>query len=519
MTFPVQSSKLVRRSCWNRINVVDRHTGAMMGGGNTRVILLVLDGFGWAPDGPHNPLSEACIPFISALADRSPPVLLEASGEVVGLPAGQVGNSEVGHLTIGSGRTIPQAAVVIGQAVAADGLRGRLGLTRVFDRAVEAGVDVHVIGIASTGGAHGHIDHIGAVLELADTFGWGDRTFVHAVGDGRDVPARSVIEDLSRLIGRGARISTIVGRKFAMDRSGRTERTASVVAALTGDDGLTPVADWRAAVQEQYDGGATDESMPPIVLDGPRIASGDEIVMTNFRPDGLRQLAAALVESGFSVTTMTKYSDDIAAPVVFDPGVVEDTLAGVVAAAGLTQLHVAEREKFGHVTYLFNGYTQSLQPGERHVLVNSRTDVPSFDRAPEMSARRITDELLAEIATGEADFMVANLANIDSVGHTGDYDAVRRAAEVVDGCVAELAASAREHGVLLVITADHGNGECMREEDGATPHTRHTSNRVPLWVLGLDRELAPAGDLRDIAPTCLHLLGIEPPKAMSGRVL
>ncbi|MEU9716188.1 2,3-bisphosphoglycerate-independent phosphoglycerate mutase [Streptomyces sp. NPDC047976] len=489
-----------------------------MDGANPRVLLLVLDGFGWAPEGSHNPLLEAHIPFISALAEQSPPTLLEASGEVVGLPAGQVGNSEVGHLTIGAGRTIPQAAVVIDRTIAGDGFRSRPELASVFERAIGSRSAVHVIGIASTGGAHGHVDHIAAVLGLAEEFGWSDRTYVHAVSDGRDVPAHSVIDDVSGLVKRGARLATVVGRSFAMDRSGRTERTATVVAALTGD-GPAPVPDWRAAVREQYDGGATDENLLPVVLDAPRIAPGDEIVMTNFRPDGLRQLAVVLAGSGHSLTTMTKYSDDIAAQVVFDPGRLEGTLAQAVAAAGLKQLHVAEREKFGHVTYLLNGYTQALEPGERHVLVQSRTDVPSFDRAPEMSARRITEELLAEITTGEAQLMVANLANVDTVGHTGNYDAVRRAAETVDGCVADLAAAAREHGVFMVITADHGNAECMREEDGATPHTRHTANRVPLWVLGAGREPARSGDLRDIAPTCLHLLGIDSPKAMSGRVL
>ncbi|WP_030559610.1 2,3-bisphosphoglycerate-independent phosphoglycerate mutase [Streptomyces aureocirculatus] len=493
-----------------------------------RLLLLVLDGLGWAPEGSHNPLLEADIPFISRLADDTPPTLLEASGSVVGLPPGQVGNSEVGHLTIGTGRTIAQASVKIRRAVTEGGFRGCPALADVFARSRAAGTPVHVLGIASEGGAHGHIDHIGAVLDLAAEYNWSDRTYVHAVSDGRDVPARTALEDLARLEEKGARLATVVGRKLAMDRSGRTDRTASVVAALTGesvDDGEAPATapattrDWRAAVAEHYTAGGTDEHLPPIVLDAPRIAPGDEIVMTNFRPDGLRQLATALAATGRPLTTMTRYSDDIPATVVFDQEHVDGTLAQAVAAAGLAQVHIAEREKYGHVTYLLNGYTQHRQPGERHIMVASRTDVPSFDLAPEMSAREITAQLISELRSGEAQFLVANIANIDTVGHTGNYDAVRQAAEVVDACLRDIAEAAAEHGAYLVVTADHGNGESMREADGTTPSTRHTSSPVPLWVLGADRALAPSGDLRDIAPTCLHLLGIEPPAVMSGRVL
>ncbi|MEL3950249.1 MULTISPECIES: 2,3-bisphosphoglycerate-independent phosphoglycerate mutase [Streptomyces] len=497
-----------------------KHGGVQVGDAKQRLLLLVLDGFGWDPDGEHNPLLEADIPFISRLAEDVPPTLLEASGSVVGLPSGQVGNSEVGHLTIGTGRTIAQASVKIRRAITEGGFRSCTALADVFARSRAAGTPVHVIGIASEGGAHGHIDHISAVLDLAEEYGWSDRTYVHAVSDGRDVPARTALHDLAQLEEKGARLATVAGRKLAMDRSGRTDRTESVVAALTGaDDAPGITADWRTAVEEHYAAGVTDEHLPPIVLDAPRIAPGDEIVMTNFRPDGLRQLATALAATGRPLTTMTRYSDDIPASVVFDQEHVDGTLAEAVAAAGLAQVHIAEREKYGHVTYLLNGYTQQRQAGERHIMVASRTDVPSFDLAPEMSAREITERLIGELRSGEAQFLVANIANIDTVGHTGNYDAVRQAAEVVDACLRDIAAAAAEHGAYLVVTADHGNGESMREADGTTPSTRHTTSPVPLWVLGADRALAPSGDLRDIAPTCLHLLGIEPPAAMSGRVL
>ncbi|MFY1677894.1 MULTISPECIES: 2,3-bisphosphoglycerate-independent phosphoglycerate mutase [unclassified Streptomyces] len=483
-----------------------------------RVLLLVLDGFGWAPERPNNPLTEARTPFIAGLESRRPPALLEASGTVVGLPPGQVGNSEVGHLTIGTGRTIPQAAVVIDRAIAEGGLRGRPELGSVFSRSRAAGRDVHLIGIASTGGAHGHIDHISALLDLAREYGWAERTHVHAVTDGRDVPARSALGDLTRLEDKGARLATLVGRKLAMDRSGRTERTEAVFAALTGA-GPAPVTDWRTAVADQYADGHADENLEPVIVAGaPRITPGDEVVMTNFRPDGLRQLAARFAAAGQPLTTMTKYSDDITACPVFDPGQVDGTLAQAVAEAGLSQVHVAEREKFGHVTYLLNGYTQTLQPAERHVPIASRTDVTGFDQAPEMSASAITEVLLDELSSGEADFMVANIANVDTVGHTGVYDAVRHAAEVVDTCLIRIAEAAERHGVVLVITADHGNGERMRDADGV-PDTRHTANPVPLWVVGSDHPTSATGDLRDIAPTCLHLLGVDPPAAMSGRVL
>ena len=436
----------------------------------------------------------------------------------MGLPAGQVGNSEVGHLTIGGGRTVPQAALTIDRVIAGDGLRSRSALAGVFAGARARDTAVHVIGIASAGGAHGHIHHIGAVLDLAREYGHADRTFVHAVSDGRDVPARSARHDLRALEEKGANLATICGRAFAMDRSGRWDRTDLVVRALT-ETAAAPVRDWDRLVGERYASGVTDEHLEPIVLPAPRIMPGDEVVMTNFRPDGLRQLATRLGERHLPLTTMTRYGEEISARVVFDSEPVKGTLAQAVSAAGLTQVHVAEREKFGHVTYLLNGYSQEPQPGERHIAIDSRTDVPGYDRAPEMSAREITDVLCREIAAGEAGFMVANLANLDSVGHTGSYDAVRTAAEVVDACLATLADATRKHGVRLVITADHGNGESMLEADGRTPDTRHTSNPVPLWIDGLERSLAPAGDLRDIAPTCLDLLGIEPPAAMTGRVL
>lgn len=434
----------------------------------------------------------------------------------MGLPPGQVGNSEVGHLTIGSGRTVPQAALVIDRAIADDGLRTS-GLADAFAAARAKDTDVHVIGIASSGGAHGHIDHIGAVLDLAREHDRADRVHVHAITDGRDVPARSARHDLRVLEKKGAHIATICGRRFAMDRSERWDRTDLVVRALT-EPGSATVTDWDASIAAQYASGATDERLEPIVTPGSRVMPGDEVIMTNFRPDGLRQLAVRLGERCQPLTTMTRYGDGIPARVVFDHERISGTLAQTVAAAGLTQVHVAEREKYGHVTYLLNGYSQERRPGERHIAVDSRTDVPSYDRAPEMSARAITDILCHEIA-GDTGFMVANFANLDSVGHTGDYDAVRAAAEVVDTCLATLAAAARKHGVRLVITADHGNGESMVEADGHTPDTRHTSNPVPLWIDGLDRRPAPAGDLRDIAPTCLHLLGLEPAAEMTGRVL
>jgi 2,3-bisphosphoglycerate-independent phosphoglycerate mutase len=428
-----------------------------------------------------------------------------------------MGNSEVGHLTIGAGRRLYQDLMRVNKAIEDGSFFRKSALLEAFSRAREAGTNVHLIGLVSYGGVHSHVEHLRALLRLAEEQGIAGRTWIHAFTDGRDVSPTSSVHDLAEL--PEDRLATVVGRYYAMDRDQRWERTDRALSALIRDEGATPAAAVEE-VQRQYARGVTDEFLEPIVLAGrPRIARGDQVVFFNFRPDRARQLTERLLASGFEVTTMTRYRDDFPCPVAFEDQEVTETLAEVLAAAGARQLHAAETEKYAHVTYFFNGGREDPWPGEDRILVPSPRDVPSYDHKPEMAASELADRFSEAIAAGTHRFAVVNFANPDMVGHTGSIPAVTKAVETVDECLDRVLRAVEEKGGVSLVTADHGNAEQMLEADGVSPHTAHTTNPVPLVITKKDVELADGGELSDLAPTALDLLQLAKPLQMTGRSL
>ena len=482
------------------------------------VTLAILDGWGIAPPGPGNAVTLAGTPYFDTLSARYPTTELRASGPAVGLPEGQMGNSEVGHLTIGSGRILLQDLVRVSRAVEDGSLFENEALLGAFRRAKERDAAVHLLGLVSTGGVHSHLDHLLALLEMATRAGMTERTWVHAFTDGRDVSPYAAVEDLARLPAQ--QVATVVGRYYAMDRDGRWERTDRAFDAIVrgvGAEADDPVE----AVQASYAAGVTDEFVEPVVLHGrPRLDPAQDVaIVFNFRPDRVRQLTQRLLEAGVDVVTMTRYREDFPCPVAFDEQDVPDTLAETLSAAGVAQLHAAETEKYAHVTYFFDGGIEAAWPGEDRILVPSPRDVPSYDRKPEMSAARVAAEVSAALEAGDYRFCVVNFANADMVGHTGSIPAVVRAVETVDTCLGQIVEATHGAGGVCLITADHGNAEKMLEEDGTSPHTAHTTNPVPLVLTREGASLRAAGELSDLAPTVLDLLGQPQPAAMTGLSL
>jgi 2,3-bisphosphoglycerate-independent phosphoglycerate mutase len=469
----------------------------------------VLDGWGCAPPDPGNAVSLAKTPVFDALWRRYPHTTLAASGEAVGLPAGQMGNSEVGHLTIGAGRRLYQDLMRINQAIADGSFFENDALRSAFER----GRQVHLLGLASNGGVHSHLDHLRALLRFAP-----EKTWVHAFTDGRDVSPNAAAEDLAGLVDAGVRIATVCGRYYAMDRDQRWERTERAFDALCrgeGEEADDPVA----AVRRSYERNVTDEFIEPVVIaDTPRLSQEDVAIFFNFRPDRARQLSQKLLEAGFDLTTMTRYRDDFDCPVAFEEQDVRETLAETLAQHGVRQLHVAETEKYAHVTYFLNGGREEEWEGESRVLVPSPREVGTYDHKPAMSAREAAQRFCDEIGRGYA-FGIINFANPDMVGHTGSIPAVVEALETVDSCLGQVIEAVDGAGGVALVTADHGNAEQLLEEDGESPHTAHTSNPVPLIATNGDFRLREDGELADLAPTILRLLGIEPPAVMTGKDL
>ncbi len=421
-----------------------------------------------------------------------------------------MGNSEVGHLTIGAGRRLYQDLMRVNNAIEDGSFYENPILRAAFDR----GKRVHLIGLVSHGGVHSHIEHVKALLRFAP-----EKTWIHAFTDGRDVSPTSAVHDLAEL--PLDRIATVVGRYYAMDRDQRLERTQKAFDAIVEERCAATVSSGEllAAVQHSYAGGITDEFLEPICLEGaPRVAPGDTVIFFNFRPDRGRQLTRMLLDHGVDVTTMTRYSSDLDTRVAFAEQDIEGTLAQVLAEHDVRQLHVAETEKYAHVTYFFNGGREDAWPGETRALVPSPRDVPSYDCKPEMSASEVADEVVEQIDDGYG-FCVVNFANPDMVGHTGQIPAVVDAVQTADRCLGRIVERVAELGGVCLITADHGNAEKMLEADGVSPHTAHTTNPVPLLVTIAGAGLAAGGELADLAPTVLHLLGIEPPLQMTGRSL
>jgi 2,3-bisphosphoglycerate-independent phosphoglycerate mutase len=473
------------------------------------VALVILDGWGCAPPGPGNAVEQAETPNFDRLWHRFPHATLDASGESVGLPVGQMGNSEVGHLTIGSGRVLFQDLVRVNKAIADGSFFENPALKAAFER----GERTHLLGLVSRGGVHSHIDHLSALLELAP-----DKTWIHAFTDGRDVSPHSAIDDLASL--PTERIATVVGRYYAMDRDQRWERTKRAFDAIVqgiGERADDPVE----AVRRSYERGVTDEFIEPVVIAGrPRLdVARDSAIFFNFRPDRARQLVMKLVAAGADITTMTRYRADLDVPVAFPEQEVHDTLAEVLAEHGVRQLHVAETEKYAHVTYFFNGGREAEWTGETRILVPSPRDVPSYDHKPEMSADEVAGRFVAELEADGYAFAVVNFANADMVGHTGSIPATVKAVQTVDACLGEVVAAVERAGGVALITADHGNAEQMLEEDGQSPHTAHTTNPVPLIVTDPDVTLRAGGELSDLVPTVLGFLGFKQPLQMTGKPL
>jgi 2,3-bisphosphoglycerate-independent phosphoglycerate mutase len=481
------------------------------------VALVILDGWGCAPPGPGNAVELADTPVFDALWRRYPHTTLEASGEAVGLPPGQMGNSEVGHLTIGSGRVIDQDFMRVNRSIESGDFFENEALRSAFQRAKERGTNVHLLGLVSYGGVHSHIDHLRALIELARREGMAERTFVHAFTDGRDVSPHSAQSDLGELVNAGIRVVRVGGRYYARDRDPRWDRTQRAVEAIVDGTGAA-AEDPVAAVEASYEAGITDEFIEPVVLPGPRLGPGDAAIFFNFRPDRARQLTQVLLERQFDLTTMTRYRDDFDCPVAFEEQQVADTLAEVLAEHHVRQLHLAETEKYAHVTYFFNGGREDEWEGETRILVPSPKEVATYDQKPEMSADEVTRRFEEGIGDGYR-FAVVNFANPDMVGHSGVIPAVVRAVETVDGCLGRVVAAVERLGGVCLITADHGNAEQMLEPDGVSPHTAHTTNPVPLVVTIEEAKVADGGALSDLVPTCLNLLGIPPSVGMTGRGL
>ncbi len=483
------------------------------------VALVILDGWGCAPPGPGNAVALADTPVFDRLWAEYPHARLAASGEAVGLPAGQMGNSEVGHLTIGSGRVLDQDFQRVNRAVADGSLFENTALVSAFRRARERSGDIHLLGLVSHGGVHSHIEHLLALLELAQREGMAERTWIHAFTDGRDVSPTSALRDLAEL--PDDRIATISGRYYAMDRDKRWERTQRTLDVIFQQGSGAPPEDTAVAlVQRSYDEDVTDEFIVPVwrearpALDPER----DAAICFNFRPDRMRQLAEKLGELEVDLTTMTNYREDFDFPVAFPEQHVDQVLSEVLAEAGVRQLHMAETEKYAHVTYFFNGGREDEFDGETRVLVPSPRDVPSYDHKPEMSAVELTDAFVGRIGDGYA-FAVINFANPDMVGHTGVIPAVVQAVETTDSCLGRVVEAVTALGGVCLVTADHGNAEKMFEEDGVSPMTAHTTNLVPLLATENGLKLKEHGELSDLAPTILGLLGFARPLQMSGENL
>ena len=490
------------------------------------VVLCVLDGWGIAPTGPGNAIAEAKTPRIDALFAEHPHAKLEASGRAVGLPDGVMGNSEVGHLTMGAGYVQYQELVRINDAIA-DGSFFANPALRSAAAAVRERGTLHLMGLLSTGGVHADLGHLNALIELAEREG-AKRVAIHAFLDGRDMPPRSALDLLPKVTGP---IATIQGRYWAMDRDKRWDRTARAWRAIVDADAASAPGPGDA-VKASYADGVGDELMEPrIIGNGARVEDGDAIIFFNFRPDRARQLTWAFMQDGFdgfaiarrprglTFVTMTDYKVDVpAVRVAFTPQEVTP-MAAVLADAGLRQLHTAETEKYAHVTYFFNGGREQPFPGEDRELVPS-PKVATYDLKPEMSAAGVADVLAAAIAKGSYDFAIVNYANPDMVGHTGDIAATERAMAATDTAVGKTVDAALAAGGAVLLTADHGNAEEMLFPDGSR-NTQHSTNPVPVVFIARDssRYRVRDGGLRDVAPTLLELLGLPVPARMTGRSL
>ena len=495
------------------------------------LVLMILDGFGIAPD-EGNAIVAAKTPNLDKILKENPVTQIGASGMDVGLPDGQMGNSEVGHTNIGAGRIVYQELTRITKSAQDGDMEKNEALVKAMSSAKENGKALHFLGLLSDGGVHSHNTHLYALLEMAKKMGLTD-VYIHCFLDGRDVPPSSgkgYVEELQAKlaeIGVG-KVATVMGRYYAMDRDNRWERVEKAYAAMVygeGEHAACPVC----AVQESYDKEVTDEFVVPVVCEGAApISAGDSVIFYNFRPDRAREITRTLVDPDFTgferkkgffpltYVCMTQY--DATMPnveVAYKPESLKNTFGEYISKQGMTQLRIAETEKYAHVTFFFNGGVEKQYPGEDRILVKSPA-VATYDLQPEMSAYEVTDKMVEAVKSGKYDALILNYANCDMVGHTGVFEAAVKAVEAVDTCVGRVVDAVKEMGGCVLLTADHGNADKMLDEDGS-PFTAHTTNPVPFCVINHDCTLRKGGVLADIAPTMLKVLGLPQPSEMTGK--
>jgi 2,3-bisphosphoglycerate-independent phosphoglycerate mutase len=498
------------------------------------LVLMILDGWGYRAETENNAIALGDTPRWDALWRNDPHTLIETSGEAVGLPEGQMGNSEVGHMNIGAGRTVYQDFTRVTQAIRDGSFHDNPALCSAIDKARAAGGAVHVMGLLSPGGVHSHDDHFVETVRLAAERG-APAIIVHGFLDGRDTPPRSAEASILRMqaeIDRipGAQFGILSGRYYAMDRDKRWDRVEKAYLALTQGESEHSAETALEGLHAAYGRDENDEFVAPTVIAGaPAVRAGDVVLFINFRADRARELTMAFVDEPFDgfarekvelsdFVCMTEYMAGLPVSVAFPPVTLQRLFGGELAAEGLAQLRIAETEKYAHVTFFFNGGEETPFPLEERVLIPS-PDVATYDLQPEMSAPELTGKLVEAIDSGRFDVIICNVANPDMVGHTGSLEAALKAVHAVDDCLSAVCAAVDRAGGEMLITADHGNIEQMVDPDSGQRHTAHTTNPVPLVFRGRPGHLAEGGSLRDIAPTMLALLGLEQPEEMTGRSL
>jgi len=503
---------------------------------STPVLLLILDGFGYSEDPDYNAIANARKPNWDRLWNSYPHTLINTSELAVGLPKGQMGNSEVGHLNIGAGRVVYQDLTRVDVAIQDGSFNTNPAFVRAIAKAKESGTALHIMGLLSPGGVHSHEEHIHALLELAVHSGL-SKIFLHAFLDGRDTPPRSAEQSLQRLqdkcaaLGAG-RIASIVGRYYAMDRDNRWDRVQQAYDMLTQGKAAFSAATAAAGLQQAYARDENDEFVKATIIGEPAfMQDGDVVVFMNFRADRAREITRALTDATFDnfprerfpkladYVTLSSYGDDFShLSIVYGPTSIHNGFGEYISGLGLKQLRIAETEKYAHVTYFFNGGTEQPYAGEDRILVPS-PKVATYDLQPEMSALEVTDKLEAAIRSGQYQAIVCNYANCDMVGHTGMLEAAIKAVETLDGCIGRVVDAMLECGGEVLITADHGNAEQMIDHTTHQPHTAHTLNLVPFLYVGRKASMTDGGALRDVAPTLLAMMGLAQPQEMTGKPL
>lgn len=496
-----------------------------------KAALIILDGWGKGAGDAADAIHHAHTPFIDGLYQSVPNAQLLTDGEHVGLPEGQMGNSEVGHLNIGAGRVVYQDLVRINKAIASGSFFENAALLELFQLVKQKGCKLHFMGLVSDGGIHSHINHLKALCQWVEELGL-EQVYVHAFTDGRDTDPKSglgYLQDLEQHISKGpVQLASIVGRYYAMDRDQRWERVAEAYRLMVHGQGAT-FQSAQAAMEASYANGITDEFVKPVMLcPSGTIAPGDAVVCFNFRTDRCREITQALSQTQFpehgmkalplEYLTMTRYDARFkGVKVAFEKDNLNQTLGEVLSAAGKSQVRIAETEKYPHVTFFFSGGREEPFPGEKRLMVNS-PKVATYDLQPEMSAYEVRDSICEEMRAHQPDFICLNFANPDMVGHTGDFEAVKKALQVVDACTQQVVELGKELGYQFLIIADHGNADKMSNPDGS-PNTAHTTNPVPVFLVNGEAEKIQDGKLADVAPTLLKMMGLEAPEEMNGKAL